>query len=117
MKLIIENLKRTASKGLVIEVRYRVVGKQKGLLADVRGTVTLTGDPKAPDFTPFEKLTEEQVLSWVKSEVDVPAKEAEVRAILEAKAEKVAAKTTLSGLPWKNNLKSQKHELRKIIPI
>lgn len=108
MKLIIENLKRTASKGLVIEVRYRVVGKQDGLLADVRGTVTLTGDTKASDFTPFESLTEEQVLSWVKSKVDVPAKEAEVQTILDAKAEKIVAKTTLSGLPWRNNIKSQK---------
>lgn len=108
MKLIIENLKRTAAEGLVIEVRYRVVGRQDGLLADVRGTVTLTGDPEASDFTPFEKLTEEQVFNWVKSEVDVPAKEAEVQAILEAKAEKVAAKTILSGLPWRNKLKSLK---------
>lgn len=104
MKWTVENMKRTTSEGLVVEVLYRVIAKEGGIIADHRGKVNLEGDLESPDFVPFEKLTEEQVLGWVKSEVDVPAKEADVQAILDAKAEKVAAKTTLSGLPWRNRL-------------
>lgn len=104
MKWTIENMKRRTETGLVVEVAYRVVAKQGGLIADYRGKVTLTGDPSAPDFVPFEQLTETQVIQWVKDSVDVSAIEAGVQAALESKVQKVEQKEVVSGLPWSKNL-------------
>ena len=105
MKWTIENMKRRAESGLVVEVTYRVVAKQGGLIADHRGRVTLTGDSSAPGFLPFEQLTEAQVVQWVKDSVDVSAIEAGVQAALEAKIQKVEQKEVVSGLPWSNRLR------------
>lgn len=104
MKWTIENMKRQTGTGLVVEVAYKVVAKQGGLIADHRGKVTLTGDPSAPGFVPFEQLTESQVIQWVKDSVDVSAIEAGVQSALEAKVQKVEQKEVVSGLPWSKNL-------------
>lgn len=86
---------------LVVEVTYRVVGKQEGLLADHQGKVTLEGDPQSEGFIPFAQLTEAQVVEWVKDSVDVTAIEAQVQAFLDAKITKKAEREVVSGLPWK----------------
>lgn len=99
-------MKRQTVTGLVVEVAYRVVAKQGGLIADHRGRVNLEGDPESPDFTPFNQLTEEQVLSWVKSEVNVSEIEAQVQGILNKKLAAISAKETLTGLPWKNRIQT-----------
>jgi len=105
MKWTIENMKRRTETGLVVEVAYRVVAKQSGLIADHRGKVTLAGDPSAASFVPFEQLTEAQVIQWVKDSVDVSTIEAGVQATLSAKAARVAQKETLTGLPWANRIR------------
>lgn len=101
MKWTIENMKRQTQSGLVIEVVYRVLAKEKSLIADHQGKVTLTGDPESEGFVPFEQLTEELVIQWVKDNVDVPSIESEVQNLLNSKLEKLEQKTTSSGLPWK----------------
>ena len=105
MKWTIENMKREVTDDLVVEVAYRVIAKDKGLIADHRGKVTLTGDPNSPDFIPFKDLTEAQVIQWVKDGVDVSTIEAGVQAALEAKVQKVEQKEVVSGLPWSNRLR------------
>jgi hypothetical protein len=102
MNWIIENMKRNIDNGLVVEVSYRVVAKQGNLIADQQGKVTLTGDPNAEGFVPFENLTQAQVTQWVKDSVDVSAIEANVQTILDEKVVRVAAQTTKNGLPWGN---------------
>jgi hypothetical protein len=100
MNWIIENMKRNIDNGLVVEVSYKVVAKESGLIADHRGKVTLTGDPNVEGFVPFENLTQGQVTQWVKDSVDVSAIETSVQTLLDEKVAKVAAQTTKSGLPW-----------------
>lgn len=104
MKWTIENMKRTTSEGIVVEVLYRVVAKEGSLIAGHLGRVNLESNPESPDFVPFNQLTEEQVLSWVKSEVDVSAIETQVQEVLNGKLAAVAAKETVTGLPWKNRV-------------
>lgn len=104
MKWKIENMKRQLSDGLVIKVNYRVVAKDKELIADKRGIVTLTGDPTSPDFIAYQDLKESDVVAWVKSEVDVAAIEAEVQSVLDTKIAARSARQTASGLPWNNRL-------------
>jgi hypothetical protein len=102
MNWIIENMKRNIDNGLVVEVSYKVVAKEGGLIADRRGKVTLTGDPNVEGFVPFENLTQGQVTQWVKDSVDVSAIETNVQTILDEKVARVAAQTTKNGLPWGN---------------
>jgi len=104
MKWKIENMKRQLSDGLVIKVNYRVVAKDKELIADKRGAITLTGDPTAPDCIAYQDLKESDVVAWVKSEVDVAAIETEVQSSLDAKIAARSARQTASGLPWGNKL-------------
>ena len=100
MKWKIEKMKRQLNDGLVIEVVFEIIAKDQQLIASKRDKVTLVGDPSSPDFIPFENLTEEIVISWVKSEVDVVALEDEVQTILDGKIAKKNAMTTKGGLPW-----------------
>jgi hypothetical protein len=100
MKWTIKNMKRTIDDGLVVEVVFEIIAKDQQLIASKRDKVTLVGDPSSPDFIPFENLTEEIVISWVKSEVDVVALEGEVQTILDGKIAKKNAMTTKGGLPW-----------------
>ena len=52
--------------------------------------------PEGSDYTPFEELTEEQVIGWVQSTLDVE----EVEASLLAQIEEQKNPKTLKGLAW-----------------
>jgi hypothetical protein len=105
MKWTVENMKRKVDGDVVTTVAYRVVAKQGGLIADHRGKVDLPHkNPTTKTFIKFEELTEVQVLDWVKSNVDVAAIEVQVQEILNRKIATVAAKETVTGLPWKNKI-------------
>ena len=63
------------------------------------GTVSFSPDPDSPDFVPFEDLTEDTVLDWVKNELDADS----IEATLASKLEKTNAPKTVSGLPWEDS--------------
>ena len=98
MRLKIEKIKRHADSDLVFEVRFNVIAKEGGLIANKRGKVTLQGDPNSPDFIPFSELKEEDVKAWIRAEVDVDAIEADVQQILEEKKSKTGAVILSSSL-------------------
>ena len=89
----IDNLERQASDDLVIVAHWRVDAVDGEHTAGAYGSVGFT---RGDDFIPFEELTEAQVLTWVKSQLDVEQIEASL-------AGQIAAQKTpkaLSGLPW-----------------
>lgn len=99
----IAQLKRNSSNGLVIEVTYFMNFLHEGLSDRKVGGVALTGDPTDPAFIPYEDLTEEIVINWVKAELGTEAVaevEAEFLARLEAVIEKKNNSTVLVGTPW-----------------
>ena len=98
MRLKIEKIKRHADSDLVFEVRFNVIAKEGGLIANKRGKVTLEGDPDSPDFIPFSELKEDDVKTWIRSEVDVDAIETEVQQILEYKKSKTGTVILSSSL-------------------
>ena len=98
MKLKIEKIKRYADNDLVFEVRFNVIAKEGGLIANKRGKVTLQGDPDSPDFIPFSELKEDDVKAWIRAEVDVDAIETEVQQILEEKKSKTGTVILSSSL-------------------
>ena len=98
MKLKLEKIKRHADSDLVFEVRFNVIAKEGGLIANKRGKVTLEGDPESPDFIPFSELKEDDVKAWIRAEVDVDAIEAEVQQMLEEKKSKTGTVILSSSL-------------------
>lgn len=63
------------------------------------GTVSFSPDPNTSDFVPFEDLTEDTVLDWVKGELDTDS----IEATLASKLEEKTRPATLSGVPWSSN--------------
>lgn len=100
-------MKSKVNGDVVTTVAYRVVAKHNSLIATHRDKVDLPHkSPTTKTFVPFEELTEEQVIAWVKSKVDVSSIEASVQAVLDAKVAKVSEATLKSGLPWKNRIQT-----------
>lgn len=96
----IQQLKRINTTGLVIEARYSVSMNQNGVIVSHLDKVQLEGDSDDPNFIPYNDLTEQIVLDWVKQKVDVETIEAQ---ILEELTVKQASKPTnqiKTGLPW-----------------
>ena len=89
----INQLERNTSNGFVTTVHYSVNAVDGDFSASTYGTIGFEGDTPA---TPFESLTKEQVVSWVKDKLGEEAVEASLAAQIEAQRNPVKA----SGLPW-----------------
>ena len=89
----IDNLDRQTSDGLVTTAHWRVSAVDGDYSAGAYGSVGFT---RGEDFTPFESLTEAQVIAWVKEQLDV----AEIEASLAGQIAALKAPKTASGLPW-----------------
>lgn len=85
-----------ADTGLIKTVHWRCNASEGEYVASSYGTVSFGPPPKGRDVTPFEKLTEEQVLKWVWYSLDKDAIEAALAAKIEAD-KKPAVKV---GTPW-----------------
>ena len=84
---------------VVVEVGWRLTGTEGEHSASAYGSVTFQV-PETPgkNFTPFDRLTEAKVLSWVwSSGVDREATEAAVAAQLD---NLVNPPTIMATLPW-----------------
>jgi hypothetical protein len=88
------NLERNTADGFVVTVHYRVNAVDGDYSASSYGTVGYTQEEGS--FTPYESLTEETVIGWVKDSLDA----AEIEAALTANIESQKAPATLSGTPW-----------------
>jgi len=92
----IANLERNTSDGGVVVAHYRATLTDGDYSASSYGTAGFTPDPTAPDFVPFESLTEADVLAWVYESVDKDS----VEASLAANIEDQKAPQTVAGTPW-----------------
>jgi hypothetical protein len=92
----IAQLERNTADGGVTIAHYRATLTDGDYSASTYGTVGFTPDPTAPDFVPFESLTEADVLAWVYESVDKDVTEA----ALAANIEDQKAPQTMAGVPW-----------------
>jgi hypothetical protein len=92
----IAQLDRQTETGGVVTAHWRVEAVDGDFSASAYSTAGFTPDPTAPDFKPFEELTEADVLSWVWGSVDKDATEA----ALEGQIEAQKFPSVVSGLPW-----------------
>jgi Tfp pilus assembly protein PilP len=93
MEFKIVNLDRNTENDVVTTVHYTVTKTDGEALGSSYGTV---GVEAGDTVIPFEELTEDTVIEWVESKLDLVKLEANLDAqIQEQKTPKVA-----SGLPW-----------------
>lgn len=89
----INNLERQAESGLVTVVHWTAVKEDGEDVASVYASMSVeAGD----EFVPFEQLTEEVVVEWVKAKLDLES----IEASLDAQIAAIKQPTVLSGLPW-----------------
>ena len=92
----IAQLERNTADGGVVVSHWRATLTDEDYSASSYGTCGFTPDPTAPDFVPFESLTEADVLAWVYESVDKDS----VEASLAANIEDQKAPQTVAGTPW-----------------
>ena len=84
-----------ATGGITI-AHWRVSAVDGDYTASSYGTCGFTPDATDPDFKPYDKVTEAEVLAWVQASVDRDATEAALAAKIEADKNPTSA----SGTPW-----------------
>jgi hypothetical protein len=92
----IGQMDRNAANGGVTVAHWRVEAVDGDHSASAYGSAGFTPDASAPDFKPYDQLTQEDVLAWVWGSVDKDATEASLAQQIEAQKNPV----TLNGVPW-----------------
>ena len=103
MNWSIAQLERNTTDNGVIVAHWRLNAEETvgdvTYTASSYGTCGFTPDPTAPDFVPFESLTETDVLQWVYAELGAEQLAA-IEDGLSANIEEQKAPQTLVGTPW-----------------
>lgn len=92
----IEQLQRQTSDGLVTSAHWRCTAVDGDISVSNYGAV---GFERGEEFIPYEDLTKEQVLEWVKSQLAVSEIESGLQSHIDGKKNPVTA----TGLPWATN--------------
>jgi len=93
----ISTLERELSDGGVIVAHWRATDVDGDYSASSYGTCGFTYDASASDFTPYDQLTQDQVLGWCWNDgVDKDATEASLAANINDQKNP----TTADGVPW-----------------
>jgi hypothetical protein len=85
----------TATGGITV-AHWRVSAADGDFTASAYGTAGFTPDATAPDFKPYDQITEAEVLAWVWGSVDKDAAEASLATQIDTAKNPVTA----AGTPW-----------------
>jgi hypothetical protein len=91
----IVTMNRLTSDGFVVTVHYNVSAVDGDYNANIYGTVGYTEHP-GESFTPYDQLSEAQVVGWVQESLGKDEVEANLAAQIEAQKNPVSA----IGIPW-----------------
>ena len=89
----INDLERTTADGFVILAKFGCTANDGTNTAGMTSAVNWTQDPGKP-IIPYEDLTEEIVLGWVKEAAS------DTEANLQVTLDLLAAPTQAAGMPW-----------------
>jgi hypothetical protein len=92
MNWSIQQLDRKTADGFVTTAHWTVTATDGDFSANAYGTVGFSGDL----VTPYENLTQEQVLGWVWEQIDKAEIEANLTKQIEAQKNPVSE----TGVPW-----------------
>ena len=88
---------RELSDGGITTAHWRVTAVDGEYTASSYGTCGLTPDPESGDYTPYDSVTEAEVLGWCWANgVDQEAIEASLQADIDLQI----TPTTGTGVPW-----------------
>ena len=96
------NMERKQADGSVFEVRWQCVAKNDAgpESAMYGGESKFEPDSSAPGYTPYDQLTEAQVLDWIWATDDCDKNEIEADRTAKVEAQ-IARKTAeATGMPW-----------------
>lgn len=93
----ISQLERETNDGYVYTAHYTVSAEDGVYSAGAYGSIGL--ERPETDLIPFDSLTEELVVGWVKDKLTAE-KVAEVEAALQAQLDEKRAPTRAAGVPW-----------------
>ena len=94
----IANLERYTADGVVFTVHYTVNAEDGTYSAGAYGSLGLEA-PEPDSMIPFDNLTKEIVVGWVKGKLG-DEKVAKIEAALQAQLDEKHAPTKAAGLPW-----------------
>jgi len=95
----IAQLERNTNDGVVFTAHYTIDAKDEAYSAGAYGSVGLE-QPDPEGTIPFDDLTEELVLAWVKDKIGGDEKVEEIEAVLQSQLDEKHAPTKAAGLPW-----------------
>ena len=91
----IVQMDRLTSDGFVVTVHYNVSATDGDYSVSTYGTVCYTEQPDE-SYTPYDELTQEQVVGWVQESLGKDAVEESLSAQIKA----LKNPTQASGVPW-----------------
>jgi len=94
----IAQLERHLSDGAVYTAHWTVNLQDQGESAGCYGSIGFS-DPDPANFTPYEQLTQEQVIGWVKDKLG-EEQVVSIEAALATQIEQKLHPTNAQGLPW-----------------
>lgn len=94
----IANLERYTADGVVFTVHYTVKAEDGTYSAGAYGSLGLEA-PEPGSMTPFDSLTEEVVVGWVKGKLG-DEKVAQIEAALQEQLDEKHAPSKAAGVPW-----------------
>lgn len=92
------DLEYRKSDGVAIKVTSQYILEKDGVIE--RKIITLHLDEPSGDITPFEELTEDMVILWVKSKIDYQTIETSVLERLNERVLELENKDIENDLPW-----------------
>ena len=95
----IAQLQRTTVDGVVFSAHYTVNAKNEVYSAGAYGSVGLE-QPDPETMIPFDSLSEEIVVEWVKEKLGGEEKVAEIEAALQSQLDEKQFPSQAAGLPW-----------------
>ena len=95
----IAQLERTTADGVVFTAHYTIDARDEAYSAGAYGSIGLE-QPDPEDISPFDDLTEELILGWVKEKLGGDEKVEEIEEALQAQLDEKHAPTKAAGLPW-----------------
>lgn len=95
----IAQMERHTADGVVFTVHYTVVADDGTYSSSAYGSIGLE-QPDPDNTIPYNQLTPEIVLGWVKEKLGGDEKVAEIEAALQAQIDEQRQPTKAAGMPW-----------------
>ena len=93
----IANLERETADGFVFTAHYTISANDGTYSSSAYGSV---GFERPDNLIPFDDLTQDQVIGWVKEALGGDEKVTEIQAALQQQLDEKRAPSKASGTPW-----------------